>query len=96
MTLVGRRILVDVQEFDASLRHRRTMNYSGVIVEEREGLLCVRRDDTGGVVELAASSDDLEDAEPGQYWLRTTGEAVPQPDLLAEWTHIDAISAEPE
>lgn len=72
------------------------MNYSGVIVEEREGLLCVRRDDTGGVVELVASSDDLEDAEPGQYWLRTTGEAVPQPDLLAEWTHIDAISAEPE
>lgn len=88
-SVTGRRILVDVREFDAQMRHRRTMNYAGIIVEASEGVLYIRRDDTGAIEELLVDVEDLEDAAPGEYWLRSTGEAVPQPDLLAEWTHCD-------
>ena len=89
--LVGKRILVDIQSFDAAGRPRPSRNFSGVIVAVSEAGLQIRRDDDGEIEVLFADEDDLEEAPPDDYWLRTTGAAVPQPDFLAEWTHYDEL-----
>ena len=93
-SLVGLRILVDITEFDKDGAHRRTTNFAGVIEAATEGQLHIRRDGTGTLEEVAVEEEDLEPADPGEYWLRTTGEAVPQPDLLAEFTRYERLSAE--
>lgn len=89
--LVGKRILVDIREFDEHLTLRCSRNFAGVIVAAAEAGLEIRRDDTLAVEELFVDEDDLEHAEPGEYWLRTTGERIVQPDFLAEWTHYDRL-----
>jgi len=89
--LVGKRILVDIREFDRTLKLRRNRNFSGVIIASGESGIEIRRDGTGEIESLLADEDDLEVAEHGEYWLRTTGAAIAQPDVLAEWTRYDEL-----
>ena len=89
--IVGKRILVDIREFDRALKLRCARNFSGVIVEHGEFGLAIRRDDTGEFERLIVDAEDLEHADPGEYWLRTTGALILQPDLIAEWVQYDAL-----
>jgi len=88
---LGKRILVDIWEYDRALSVRARRNYAGVIVAVVGGTLRIRRDDNGAVEALRASGDDLQPAPPGEYWLRSTGEAVAQPDYVAAWRHYDEL-----
>jgi hypothetical protein len=85
--LCGKTVLVDIRDFDATGRLMRSRNYIGTIVDVDEGGIDIRRHDTGAIDRLAATEEDLEDASEEDYWLRSTGESVPKPDFLAEWTH---------
>lgn len=88
---VGDRVLVDITAYDAAMRVRDHRNYVGVLVAIGSRELRVRRDGSREVVPLEASPGDLVEAEPGKYWLRSTGASVATPDWIAEWTHYDEL-----
>ena len=73
----------------ASSSYDRTRNFSGVILDHGEFGVEIRRDDNGELERLIVDAEDLEEADEGEYWLRTTGASVLQPDLIAEWVHYD-------
>ena len=85
---IGKCVLVDIVEYDGQMRVRRSRNFLGTVVSVTEGSIELRRSDTGIIETLVASVDDLDPAEAGEYWLRSTGESA-EPDFLAEWTAID-------
>lgn len=83
---VGDRSLVDSTAYDAAMRVRDPQNFAGVLVALGPAGLRVRRDASSEVLTLEAALGNPEEAEPREYWLRSTGEGVARPDWLAEWT----------
>jgi len=78
---VGKRILVGVKNFDAAGELISQSQHLGVVVGVDEGRISIRWGD-GQVTTLPP---EVCDAPKGTYRLRSSGEAVVDPDLLATW-----------
>jgi hypothetical protein len=84
----GKYILVGVTYLDASGDVSAQHQFHGVIesASAREGIrIALRGVREGEVWTMPASVDNLCPAPPGTYALRSTGEKVHDPDLLATW-----------
>ena len=90
-SLVGKRVLVDVTEYDRDLRVRLRVNCVGIIVAITRTTIRIQPDGTDEIVELKAAPDSLTPANPGSYQLRS-GESLPAPDLIGRWDHYDQVS----
>jgi hypothetical protein len=90
-SLVGKRVLVDVTEYDRDLRVRLRADCVGIIVAMTPTTIRIQRDGTDEVVELRAAPDSLTPATPGSYQLGS-GESIRAPDLIARWDHYDQVS----
>jgi len=85
--IIGKHLLVGVTHRDHSDEITRFEEFHGEIVRanSREGI----------IIRLSGSTEErwvppdlsrLEEAAPGNYRLKSTGEVVVDPDLLATWT----------
>lgn len=77
---VGKRLLVGLTYVDVNEEVIGQEQFQGRIIEAREGEVIVERADTGERVSLPPI---LQEAKPGEYRLRSTGEVVIDPDYLA-------------
>ena len=80
---VGKRLLVGITYETPDGEFIRQEQFHGIIVEAGEGGLVIERADNGQRVSLPPQ---LQEAEPGEYRLRATGEVVVDPDYFARWT----------
>jgi poly(3-hydroxybutyrate) depolymerase len=90
-SIVGKRVLVDVTEYDRDLRVRLRADCVGIIVAVTATMIRIQPDGTNEILELRAAPDALTPATPGSYQLRS-GESIPAPDLIARWDHFDQVS----
>lgn len=86
----GKHILVGLTYKDSAGRVTEQLQFDGHIarINEQEGIVIFRRD-TGREFTLPAELASLRPAAPGEYRLRSTGEVVRDPDVLATWTISD-------
>ena len=89
-SIVGKRVLVDVVEYDRNLHVRLSVNCTGVIVRVDRPAVHIRRDDTGEIVLLRASAESFEITTGDSYKLKD-GEIATSIDLLACWTQYDEL-----
>ncbi len=80
---VGKRLLVGVTYVDAKEDLIGVEQFHGRIVAAGEGGITLERADTGQLISLPPM---LEEAAPGEYRLRSTGEVVVDPDYFAKFT----------
>ncbi len=80
---IGKRLLVGITYETADGEFLSQDQFHGVIVEAGEGEILLERDDTGERMSLPPM---LQEAEPGEYRLRSTGEVVVDPDYFARFT----------
>jgi hypothetical protein len=78
---LGKRLLVGVTYVDVNEEEIGQEQFHGHIVEAGEGGIILERADTGQRVSLPPI---LQEAGPGEYRLRSTGEVVVDPDYLAK------------
>ena len=98
--MVGKRVLVGKTYVrgESVLQH---VQFNGVIEDasERQGF-AVRRSDTGDIEWLPPDMRAFEQAPPGEYMLRSTGEVIVDPDMVSSWVverhTVDRESEEPE
>ena len=98
--MVGHRVLVGKTYVrgESVLQH---VQFHGVIEDasERQGF-AVRRSDTGDIEWLPPDMRAFEQAPPGEYMLRSTGEVIVDPDMVSSWVverhTVDRESEEPE
>ena len=98
--MVGQRVLVGKTYVrgESVLQH---VQFHGVIEDasERQGF-AVRRSDTGDIEWLPPDMRAFEQAPPGEYMLRSTGEVIVDPDMVSSWVverhTVDRESEEPE
>lgn len=91
--VIGKKVLVDIVEFDRDLRMRLDVNFVGIVRAVTKKTVRVERDSPDDIIEFKASSASLIAAPPGEHHLRS-GEPVAQPDLIARWRHFDELPAE--
>ena len=93
--MVGKRVLVGKTYVrgESVLQH---VQFHGVIEDasERQGF-AVRRSDTGDIEWLPPDMRAFQQAPPGEYMLRSTGEVVVDPDIVSSWV-VERHTAEPE
>lgn len=77
---IGKRLLVGITYVDVNEELIGAEQFHGRIVEAGEGEIVVERADTGKRISLAPI---LQEAEPGEYCLSSTGEVVVDPDYFA-------------
>ena len=80
---IGKRLLVGITYETQEGDFIRQDQFHGLIVEAGHGGVVIERADTGERVSLPPQ---LQQAEPGEYRLRSTGEIVIDPDYFARWT----------
>jgi hypothetical protein len=84
--LLGKRLLVGITR----------VHYDGAVIGQEQfcGVIEVVSDELGILLRLADGRtrtlppeiEAIEDAEPGVYHLRTTGEEIHDPDYVSTWT----------
>jgi hypothetical protein len=79
---IGKRILVGITFLDSAGNVTEQTQHVGEVVGVEENFIIVRWDDG----EETTLPPEVVDAAPGVYRLRSTGEEVENPDLLARWT----------
>jgi len=83
--MVGEHVLVGKTYVrgESVLQH---VQFHGVIEDasERQGF-AVRRSDTGDIEWLPPDMRAFQQAPPGEYMLRSTGEVVVDPDMVSSW-----------
>ena len=89
-SVIGKRVLVDIAEYDRDLRVRLRADYAGIVVAVTATTVHIKPDGMDEVAELKATPDSLQTATPGPYQLQS-GEPVAPPDLLARWSHYDRL-----
>lgn len=84
--VVGKRLLVGLTYVRPSGELIRQVQYHGTVVTitEEEGIVILL--DDGTVRTLPPDLRGVQRAEPGTYTLRSSGEAVHNPDYLYTWT----------
>lgn len=80
---VGKRLLVGITVHTADGEFVYQEQFHGVIVTADEGGVVIQRADNGARVSLPP---ELQEATPGNYRLRSTGEVLVNPDYLAKWS----------
>jgi hypothetical protein len=81
--LEGKRVLVGLKYLNARGEETDRVQYTGTIVSGGgDEPIVLRRHDTDELVELPP---ELEEAAPGEYRLRSTGEVIVDPDYIAAW-----------
>src|SRR5687768_18130400 len=85
--LIGKRALVGITVVDPGGKVVDQYQLSGEIIRirEEEGVIVLRLG-SGEEYTLPPNLDAFQPATPGRYTLRSTGEVVVDPDLLAAWT----------
>jgi len=83
---IGKRLLVGITYLTHAGEFLRQEQFHGLIVEADEGGIVLERADTGARTLLPP---ELDEASPGEYRLRSTGEVVVNPDYVAKWTLTD-------
>jgi hypothetical protein len=85
--LAGRHVLVGVTVLDAKDEVVEQRQFHGVVeVADASSGIAVRRHDTSELEWLPPDLRAFSRAEPGEYRLRSTGEVLTDPDVLATWT----------
>jgi hypothetical protein len=79
---IGKRILVGVTYLDADGNVTEQTQHVGEVIAVDESCITVRWADG----EETTLPPEVQDAAPGVYRLRSSGEEVVNPDLLARWT----------
>jgi len=80
---IGKRLLVGITYETAAGEFLSREQFHGRILEAGKGEIVLERADTGERVSLAPM---LQEAEPGEYRLWSTGEVVVDPDYFARFT----------
>src|SRR3954469_13931479 len=89
-SVVGKRVLVDVTEYDSDLRVRLRAECVGIIVAVTPSTIRIQPDGTDEVVELSATLDSLTPGATGSSGLHSA--EIGAPDLIARWDHYDQVS----
>ena len=85
--LAGRHVLVGVTVLDAKDAVVEQRQFHGVVeVADASSGIAVRRHDISELEWLPLDLRAFSRAEPGEYRLRSTGEVLTDPDVLATWT----------
>jgi hypothetical protein len=87
--LIGKRILIGITYLDHDDKVLRQEQLHGVILAADEGSpirIGLKGSRDGEEFSLPPDLSALEDAPPGEYRLRGSGEVVVDPDLLTTWT----------
>jgi hypothetical protein len=85
-TLVGKHVLVGLTYVNADGTVRKQAQVHGRITAVDETMVTVRLHDSEEDFTLPPIWEAFEPAEPGEYRLRSTGEVVVDPDLLASFS----------
>src|SRR5215210_6328706 len=85
-TLVGKHALVGLTYVNADGTVRRQVQVHGRITAVDETMVTMSLAGSGEVFTLPPALAAFEPAPPGEYSLRSTGEVVVDPDLLASFT----------
>jgi hypothetical protein len=83
-SLVGKSVLVGLTRIDANGVEKQ-VQYFGRITAFDATIVTIRLD-SGEERTLPPALDAFEEADPGEYHLRSTGEVVVDPDLISTWT----------
>ena len=88
---IGKRVLIGITYHDHQEKFLEQKQYYGVIerINQTEGVV-VRLNNTDEEFFLPPQLESLEEAKPGEYRLRSTGEVVVDPDFLTKWTRTKA------
>lgn len=86
-------VLVGITRRDRSENVLGLEQYFGIVLRVNldEGLV-ISRGDTGEEMSLPPMLERYEEAEKGEYQLKTTGFVVKDPDYLATWTVYPPVS----
>lgn len=90
--LIGKHVLVGLTYGDADGAPVRLVQVHGWITAADATRITLRLHGTGEEFTLPPALDAFQEAPPGEYRLRATGEIVVDPDLLVTWT----ITAPPD
>jgi hypothetical protein len=83
---IGKHALVGLTFVNADGTLRKQVQVHGRITAVDESVITMRLHGSDEEFTLPPDLESFEPAEPGEYRLRTTGEVVVNPDLLASWT----------
>ena len=83
--VVGKHVLFGLTYVDADGTITRRTQEHGVVVSADDEVVRVRLG-TGEEFTLPPALEAFDEAEPGEYRLRDTGEVVVNPELIASWT----------
>ena len=84
--LIGKHALVGLTYLNADGTLREQVQLHGRITAVDETMITMRLHGSDEEFTLPPDFRRFEPAQPGEYRLRTTGEVVVNPDLLASWT----------
>ena len=86
-TWVGRRALVGITYVRPSGEAIEQRQWHGVVERVRPANVGIRRQDTGELEWVPADADAFGPGEEAEYRLRSTGEVVASPDLVATFVY---------
>ena len=87
-TLIGKHVLAGITDFEkdtGTVLGVRQLHGIVVAADERDGVV-VRNPGTQEEFTLPPITNHFQEAGPGEYRLRTSGEVVTNPDLLCTWS----------
>jgi hypothetical protein len=84
--LIGKSVLIGLTYVNADGSIDSQVQHFGRIVGADETMVTVRLHDSDEDFTLPPALDAFEEATPGEYRLRGTGEVIVDPDLLSTWT----------
>ena len=83
---IGKHLLVGITRMNADGSVREMVQLHGTIISIDDECVTMRKHDSEEICTFPPQPELFEEADPGEYRLRATGEVVVDPDLLASWT----------
>jgi hypothetical protein len=83
--LVGKSVLIGLTYLDANGEVEEQIQFFGHITSVDPSIVTIKRD-SGEEFTLPPALEAFEDARPGEYRLRNTGDVIVDPDLISTWT----------
>jgi hypothetical protein len=84
-SLIGKSVLVGLTYVDANGDVEEVVQFFGQITSFDEEMVTIARE-SGEDFTLPPAIEAFEEAESGEYSLRSTGEVIVDPDLISTWT----------
>lgn len=85
-TYIGKHLLFGITYLDHNKNSIDQVQLHGTITRIEATVIAVRLPGSNEEFTLPPDLDAINEAPPGEYKLRSTGEVVVNPDLLATWT----------